>query len=345
MAMKSRRPGAGTVTAAMCVALLASETAHAAASQVAVALEYSAEGDCPQVSYFKAVVVERLGADAFAGNATKRVIVHVTSHERSFEGRMEWRDAEGNWAGERTFPARGNDCDDLVRAMAFTLALQLQFSVVPSAPSSVSATVVDTDQTTVAPPSPPAAPARGTHPVDQHEPPTKASEQRSSPLARPLLTVGAGTLLQFGTSSAVPFARVFGGTMWPNWSLELSAEVSLPTTVRRSDGAGFSQWQAQASAAGCRTIQWWSACLLTKVGEVRIAGKDIDVPASAAGPIVETGFRVRASQRIFGRAYASASAEVLVLPVVWAVTLDHSVVWTSPRFAQAFGLDVALRFE
>jgi hypothetical protein len=65
----------------------------------------------------------------------------------------------------------------------------------------------------------------------------------------------------------------------------------------------------------------------------------------AAGPLVETGLRVSATQPIYRGAYVSAYVEGLFSPLSWGVTLDHSVVWTSPHFAEAIGLDVGLRFE
>ncbi len=161
-----------------------------------------------------------------------------------------------------------------------------------------------------------------------------------------MFAVGAGAQIVFGMSpSALPTARIFGSVARAHWSLELATEASLPTTVRRADGAGFSHQEVLASVAGCGTLRAWSACLLAKAGEIWISGKDIDVPTSARGPILETGVRVRATQHIFRRAYASAYADLLVLPINWQVTLDRTVVWSSPHFAQTFGLDVALRFE
>ena len=344
--MNSGRLGAHAFAAGMCAGMLLPIEGRAATGQVTVALEYSAVPDCPDVSYFKAIVVDRLGADAFAESAPKRVLVQITSRDRTFEGRMEWLDAEGNWAGERTFPARSSDCEDLVRAMAFTLVLQIQLSALSSASPSTSTPPVQTAQTSQAPASLPAPPVRNSPDIDQRKPPIEVSEPTPNARHHPVFTVGAGALIGFGTSpSAVPMVRVFGSVARAHWSLELATEASLPTTIRRADGAGFSHQEVLASVAGCGTLQAWSACLLTKAGEIWISGRDIDVPASARGPILETGVRASGTQHIYRHAYASAHADFLVLPINWQVTLDRSVVWTSPRFAQTIGLDIALRFE
>ena len=344
--MNLRCLGAHTVTAGMCVGLLVPSEGRADTGQVTVALEYSAVPDCPDVSYFKTIVVDRLGVDAFAENAPNRVVVQITSRDRTFEGSMEWLDAEGNWAGDRTFPARSSDCEDLVRAMAFTLALQIQFSAHSSPPPSMGSPSAETKRATQAPSVAPAPPVGKAPAIDQQKPPAQAGEPTPSARVRPVFAVGAGAQIEFGVSpSAIPAARVFGSLAQTHWSLELATEASLPTTIRRADGAGFSHQEVLASVAGCGTLNAWSACLLTKAGKIWISGKDIDVPASASGPILEIGVRGSATQRIFRRTYASLHADFLVLPMNWQVTLDRTVVWASPRFAQTLGLDVAMRFE
>ena len=53
------------------------------------------------------------------------------------------------------------------------------------------------------------------------------------------------------SSTPVLLGRVLGSLAWQHVSVELAAEASLPTTTRRSDGAGFSQQHLLASAAAC----------------------------------------------------------------------------------------------
>jgi hypothetical protein len=344
--MNSKRSSAHLAAVAMFIAWLAPAGARADANHGTVTLEYSAVTGCPEVGYFKNIVVDRLGSDAFAEVAPKRVVVRITLHGRTYEGNMEWLDANGNWAGDRTFPAQSTDCDDLVRAMAFTLALQLQLSAMAETPPSTGKTDTETKPSVGTTPAAPPPPQRVRPAIDPRKPPAQAGESPASVRSRPLLAVGAGALIGFGmSSSAVPFARIFGSIAWPHWSLEFATEASLPSTIRRADGAGFSREELLAAVAGCGTLQAWSACLIAKAGEIRITGKNIDVPNSAAGPVLETGLRARATQRIFQNVAVSAYVEALALPILWSVTLDDNVLWTSPRFAETTGFDVSLRFE
>ncbi len=324
------------------IAALGSSPAYAATSPPVIALHYDAVSGCPDVGIFRATVVGRLGYEAFADSAPASVLVRVTSTGQSFEGRMEWRDREGNWAGDRTFPAKSSDCEDLVRAMAFALALRLQLSAIASSPEDTTPATAETEQTVRPPAAPPTRPAQKSPTAE----PSIRSSPEAQPGARPTLLFGAGTLLGFNrSSSVVPFGRIFGGIAWPHWSLVLGAEAGLPATIRRSDGAGFSHQQLLVTAAVCGNREPWTACLLAKGGQVRVSGRDIEAPASESGPLLETGLRVGASQRILGRVHVAAYAEALVLPVLWSVRLDDSVVWTSPRWAETLGLELAYRFE
>jgi hypothetical protein len=336
--------------AAVCMPLPAPGENRADAGAIAVALEYSAVPGCPDVSDFKSIVVGRLGYDAFRENAPDRVLVDIASRGSAFEGRIEWRNAEGRWAGDRTFPSRSDDCGEIGRAMAFALALQIQFSARARVFSSPSRTVAPTEagNTSGTAPSPIPASIANTPMSNARETGPTVTKATTSPILapRPTLAIGAGASLGFGLSSgAVPFARAFGSMAWPHSSLELAVEVAWPTTTRREDGAGFSQQQLLVGVAGCGDFQPASACLLAKAGAIRIVGKDIDNPRSPWAPILETGLRL-AVQQSFGRHfYLAARAEGMVNVTRWRVSLDQNLVWTSPRFAATIGLDLGVRFH
>jgi hypothetical protein len=135
---------------------------------------------------------------------------------------------------------------------------------------------------------------------------------------------------------------VLGSVGWRSLSLELAAEASLPTTTRRADGAGFSQQHLLGSGAACAVLQRWSACLLAKAGEARMAGENIDRPTSAVLPIVEAGARVGVVQPLGRRFLVSAHADGLTNVTRWTATLDEVPVWTAPRFAAVLGADVGV---
>jgi hypothetical protein len=169
---------------------------------------------------------------------------------------------------------------------------------------------------------------------------------RSTGGAAPVLAVGAGPSVGVGMSSTpVLLGRVLGAVAWPHLSLELAAELSLPATTRRADGAGFSQQLLLASAAACAVLTRWNACLLVNAGEVRMAGEDIEHPSSAQVPVVEVGARFGVVQGLGPRVFLNAHLDGLTILTRWTAALDEVPVWTAPRFAAALGVDVGVRFR
>ncbi len=328
---------------AVFMSLLAPAEVRASVDPLAVSLEYDASNGCPGVDDFKVIVIRRLGYDPFRTSAPDRVFVRITTRGRAVEGRVEWRDASGNWVGDRAFPSPADDCPELVRAMGFALALQIQFLAIAGAPvTSGAATARENSRPAAAPPPPPVPPPSLAR---RDVAGVVATTAAKSPSSGPTFAIGAGASAGFGlASSATWLGRLFGSVAWPHIALELGAEISLPTTTRRADGAGFSQQQLFVSAAGCGVLQRWSACVLAKAGQIRVAGQDIDLPASSSGPILETGIRVGVTQRLGQRAYVSAHADALVHLTRWAVILDELPVWTAPGHAGTLGLDVGMRF-
>jgi len=312
----------------------------------AVALEYSAAPGCADVNDFKAIVVGRLGYDVFRGEAKDRVLVHIASRGNSFEGHIERRNAEGRWAGDRTFPSRSDDCGELERAMAFALALQIQLSARAATPASSKPDATAESGNTTEPPASPVPAALPSPPVARvQEAPHAPTKEMKSPHLAPQFAMGAGGLLGLGMSSqSVPAGRAFGSVAWQHLSLELAAEVAWPTTTRREDGAGFSQQLLVVGAAGCEDFHPWSACLVAKAGTSRILGKDVDKPKSLWGPIVESGLRLSMQQPLGRTFYVAAKAEGLINVTRWRVTLDQNSVWTAPRFAATLGFDIGVRF-
>ena len=323
-------------------ALAALGEGAARAGDVAAQLDYDAAPGCPVTAAFEATVVDHLGYDPFRDDAAQRVVIRIEASGRGLEGRIEWRNEAGGWAGERTFPSRSADCGDLTRAMAFAVALQFQLLAAarsgaprPATPPAVAnmATEPATAPTLTATP---AAPATST----TREMPTQGG------LSRPTITAGAGAAAGVGVAPNVTaLGRLFGTVSWPHLAVELAVEVSVPSTFRRADGAGFSQQVLLAGLAGCGLSGRWSGCLLLNVGEIRVAGEGVDSPGTAAAPFLQAGLRLAVTQPLGRRAQLVLHGDGLVPITRGVVTLDSMPVWTTPRIAAAGGLDFGMRFQ
>lgn len=307
-------------------------------------IAYTAPRGCPSAEEFKTLVVGRLGFDPFAADAGDHVLVSVQDGERGLEGRLEWRDQEGHWAGDRTFTARTTDCSELARAMGFALAVQINLLATERAPATSRDGDAQTDppgQGLAASAAPPPAAAAPRAPADASPPATHDAQRASGPV----FEFGAGGALAVGLApGAAGLARLFAGAAWGPWILELGGEVSTKTLEHRADGAGYAQQLVLGSVAGCWNPEVFGACLLTKAGVFNVEGRDIDVPASPSGAAVQLGARVRLQQRLGRSLFVTERVEGLFNLTRWRVTLDQIPVWTAPLMAGTLGVDVGAVF-
>jgi hypothetical protein len=147
------------------------------------------------------------------------------------------------------------------------------------------------------------------------------------------------------TPKPVVLGRIFGMLGVHQRWFELGAELSLPTTTRRADGAGVSAQFRLLSAAGCQAIERWNACLVLNAGQVSLAGTDIDRPTSTHLPFVAAGVRAQFMQPLGTRVFVKAHGNALAILTRWTASLDEVPVWTMPRFALTLGIDMGVHFR
>jgi hypothetical protein len=167
-----------------------------AETPVRVSLDYQVDpalADCPSGADFERQIVRQLGRDPFREGAPRRLVVRLFPNGGRLGGRVEWRDANDEWEGERTFASRRESCTDMARAMALATAIQIQLLSLPDTGAPAAA----------APSTPPPAEARPPAPlplVVVVPPPTR----------EPFLAVdvGAGVTQDLGDSPAFVLPRL-----------------------------------------------------------------------------------------------------------------------------------------
>jgi hypothetical protein len=310
---------------------------------LSVTLEYDVPDTCPDEQEFRTIVTKRLGRDPFVEGASNRVLVLVSPADNTISGELVWRDNAGSSTGKQNFPSRTNHCAQVIAAMGFALAVQIQLLEIEDdgRPRPISQGALAAE-----PPPPPKAIVAPTRPSVEPEAPAVTVRASKPHGAAPIFSVGGGGAGDLGMSPhLVAAGRVFAGVRWALAAVELALAASAPVTTRRADGAGFSQWYLLASAAGCGVIEPWSACAVFKAGSVRVAGRDIDAPSGASAAIIQSGLRLALSQRLNASTALSFRGEGLVNLTRWSVTLDHLPVWSAPRLALESGLDFVVFFR
>ena len=142
------------------------------------------------------------------------------------------------------------------------------------------------------------------------------------------------------SSQPVVLARVLGDIAWPTVSLELAVEAEIfppPAGPMARDSRNATSWPAPPPAlfAGLEGVP-------AGQGRGPDGGENIDRSTSAMVPLVEAGARVGVVQ---GLDLASSSRPTPTPQgnvIRWTGALDHVPVWTAPRFAAVFGVDVGV---
>lgn len=342
--MRVTGPRLRVVLALVVWATLAACTVTArAAPRTLVALEYDVAPatECPDVDEFRANVNRQLGYDPFRASADRRVAVQIARKENGFAGLIKWSDADGRWVGDRRLSSRRSECSEIAANVAFAVAVQIQLlaalepeKVEPSteetAPVTQAANTPTLDTNAASAKRPKAAPTRA------------ASSQRRS---RFELSSGLGTSVGLGIAPDVTWlGRVFASGRIDWFSMELGIDAALPVTQSEPQGSAFKLDRFAAGAAACGHVQAFAGCLTGTLGRLEAHGYGVDQPESSTGLFSQVGARIAATLDVGNRLFVSARADGLVMLSPWAVTLNHRVVWTTPRMGGMMGLDLGLYF-
>jgi hypothetical protein len=328
---------------------------------------------CPTEVTFRAMASRRLGYDPFREGADQRVVIRAQSTERGLEGSVAWWDAEGRATGEQRFVSERRDCADLVQAMTFAFAVQLQLradldsasAVVPrtqpaprvpaaDAPAPL-ASVVAPPPPAVPPPPPAVAPsppsvAPPPDTVDRAQAPPKmevAVGEKPSKRLRELsffMGVGSGVGLSLAPTTSVD-GRLFAAVQYGLVSAEVGGEATVPSPARLDARSGFRYQSFAATLALCGHLRWWSACGMGKLGQIRVEGFGLDQPLSPSGVQPWAGARLAFTHRLWNRLAGSLHAEWLSSLAPWTVEVNHTTTWRTPAWGLHFGLDVGATFD
>ena len=331
--------------------MLAASRAHAA-PELFVDLKYEIDPalqGCPSEGDFRSIVSQQLGYDPCRADATPSVVVRAQSVEHGIEGAIDWNAPTQNRVGERRFTSRSRDCHELMVAMGFVVAVQIQLLATDRTAEPASAPKAEDVES----PAPAASPAETESvaarpaPPAQPETPLPVEIPASPPRATPWSVIaGLGPAAGIGLGpNLTAQGRMFFALQRTAASIEFGAEASLPTTTRQTDGIGFRENLILGTVAACGHYRFASACALGKFGQIRVSGLGVDVPSFPTGFIAQAGPRVAATLGLGAQLLLLGHADALFLLTPWTVELNHTAIWTMPRFGAVLGVDLAARFR
>ncbi len=344
LAMPSLRAGRPTRCAALALASAASLAfgAHSAAASPSAKLVYvrgTGTDVCPGEEDLRRAVATRIGYDPFFPAAQKTVIAQVTRTAGGYRGKVQIVGDDGKVWGERDLASKGDDCLELVSAMALAVSIALD----------------DLDEATQAPPAPPASPSSSA--PDEPAPPREVpraeparevpAPPRSAPAegphvelrasAGPIVSVGTAPAAAFGGSAAVSLGYGAVGA-------RLGVRGELPSSGAVTPTGLVSTSTLLVTLSGCVRARVPFGCVGGGIGSFSSQTEGITRPASDSATL--------------GVLLASAGADLALGRVLYLepviegalnltrhrVEIDGSRAFTLPIVAGTLGLHLGGHF-
>ncbi len=309
---------------------------------------------CPGERAFRDAVEARLGYDPWSDAAPRSIAVTVQQAGGALRGDVTMTDAAGAVTGRRQLTAAGDDCDELVRAMALAVSIAIDPDVVfrPVPPSPAPAPSP--------PPSPPPAPAGTVPPASAPPaPPPRSGLPPPSIVAAPLPAAvapppppsplrwhaGAAGYVGSGTSPGVTGGvEVMAGFRWAAFSATLEGRADVPTTAAAPGGGTVRGGLLAANVVPCFHLGPVSACALGTFGAIRGVGSGVANARSDATPFAALGARL-GGEIPFGRTFSAAvHGDLSAALTPTTLSLDGRGVWTTPRASASLGLGCVAHF-
>lgn len=290
-------------------------------------------GSCASESVLRQAVAARLGYDPFFPHAAKTVIAEIEQDGHGFRGAVRIVDDDGNVRGARTLRTQGDDCGELVGAMALALSIGLDDldSDPPSAPTPPSE-LPSSPSSTEPEPASPASPSPPSPSPPLPSPPSRVAEPRPDAIHG---SATLGPTLAFGVAPAPAFGARIGGGVRRRWfGARLDVRGDLPASRALSPSGDMSLRSVMVTPSLCAHAPVPFVCLAFGVGHLWSETEALARPASdgawVVAPSVRGGIDVPLGERFYLEGLAEAGAHlarhrvvvddrtVYELPAVWA---------------------------
>jgi hypothetical protein len=313
--------------------VLAVAGAHASPSARIVYARGKGAEACPSEAELRKAVAVRLGYDPFFPTATKTVVAQVSRAPQGYRARVQIVGDDGNVRGERELATAGDDCGELITAIALAVSLALD----------------DLDKIE---PSPPDDPHPAAQPVDappvserERTPSAEAPPAPAPPAApQPPYAVMVGATLAAGVAPSPSLGIGIAGTIRSGvFAARLDARIDAPASTDISPGT-VSTNAVSASIDGCLRGDSLFACAGPGFGWIFTRTTGIARPGSDSSPFFLVVARAGLDIPISTRLFVEPSIEGFTNLTRHHVDVDGARVYTMPVIGGAAAFEVGGRF-
>jgi hypothetical protein len=319
------------------LAVLLPRTAHASPSAKLTYVRGAGAQKCPNEAQLRQAVAARLGYDPFFPSAPKTILAEVSGTSNGFRSRVAIVDEQGVTLGERSLDTKGEDCAEVVRALALAISIavdDLDPTPKPPAPST----------------PPPPAPAPEPPPIAAAPPPPPAPVPPPPPAPPPVTyELAAGGHVSFrlapATSAGIHLRAGFGYRMF---ALGLEGTFELPASSALEGGGRIQTTTYTASAVPCLRASSAVApfaCALLAIGSFGGGGVAIATPRDERAFYAAAGGRIGVRLPVAGPLAVVPHVDVLAPLTRHRLILDGRTAFELEAVGGSLGIDAEVRFH
>lgn len=319
---------------ALAASLSLSSFALASPSAKLVFVRGDGASTCPGETELRKAVAARLGYDPFFPAAHKTVVTEVQGDGRGFRGKLRIVAPDGTVLGQRELATRGEDCSQLVLALALAVSIALD----------------DLDELAPEPaPEPEAAPPPVVEPEAEHRAPAQASARSVAPPPPPRsprfgLSASLGPTVALGTAPApAPGASLSTSLRRGAFSVRLDARAELPAGHGLEPRGRVTTQSLVAALSACLHGVVPFVCAGAGGGTLVSRTSGIREPATDAAGLVLFGARGGARIPLGTRFYFEPSLEIGIHGLRRVVEVDAAPVYRAPPVWGVLALQVGAK--
>lgn len=330
---------AGLAAAGVVLSLTCARNAYSTPSAKLVYVRGAGTTACPDESELRRAVATRIGYDPFFPSATKTVIAQVSRAPKGYRGRVQIVGDDGNIRGERELATRGDDCSELISAMALAVSIALD-DLDDGKPAPAAESVVDPVQNTSVAVVPPQAPPR-----DPEAEPALATLAPTEPARGLSVAASFGPVVSLGAAPAPSIGAGVAATLRYRWfAARAGLRADLPASGDLPGGGRLSTRAVLANASLCVRGDIPFFCAGGAVGSYATSTEAIPQPASDSALLVMIlatgGVDVALSRQL----YVDPFVEGGPILTRHRIVVDGAEAYRLPGFAGTVGIHLGWRF-
>lgn len=341
-------PSASSRLTALAAVLVVSAWSRAALASPSAKLVYVREAGaaaCPAEPDLRKAVATRIGYDPFFPTASKTVIAQISRAKNGYRGKVQIVGDDGNVRGSRDLSTTGDDCSELLSALALAISIaldDLDDGNPVQAPAAASGSSAPPEES---PPAPSAVPTGSAAPPPERPPSPPPSRAPPDDRRGVSLATSAGPAATFGIAPTAAIGGSIAATLrYRLVAARVGLRADLPASGDLTGGGTVTTSAVLGSASACLRGDRPFVCAGGGIGRFAIETSGVSSAASDRALLLTTFLTAGVDLLLTAQLYVEPFAELGLVVTRHRVEVDGADAYRLPIFTGSGGIHLGWRF-